>query len=256
MPNMETKVKGTSKGMNHWKEIWAKHSADEGILKKEDERYILLELKRSSGFDVFGGITYENWMEWYRQVKRELSLMAEAECGTMESVFEVGCGSGANLYLLERDGMQCGGLDFSENLMNSAKTILKTKDLLCDEAIRLPAKSRYDVVFSNSFFSYFTDQNYAEAVLEKMYQKTRYGIGLLDIHDKEKEEDFIAYRERTVENYKEKYKNLPKLFYTKEFFLDFASRHHADIKFTFSGVKGYWNNDFIFNCYIYKKKEG
>lgn len=242
--------------MNQWKEIWAKHSADEGILKKEDEKGILLELKRSSGFDVLGDIRYENWIDWYRQVKRELSLMAEAECGTMGSVFEVGCGSGANLYLLEKDGIQCGGLDFSENLMNSARMILKTRDCLCDEAIRLPVKSSYDVVFSNSVFSYFADEKYAEAVLEKMYQKARYGIGLLDIHDKDKEGEFIAFREKTVENYQERYKSLPKLFYTKEFFLNFASKHHADIKFTSSGIKGYWNNDFVFNCYIYKKKEG
>ena len=38
--------------MNEWKSVWSKRSADMDILKKEDEKKVFLELKRSNGFDV------------------------------------------------------------------------------------------------------------------------------------------------------------------------------------------------------------
>ena len=51
-----------------------------------------------------------------------------------------------------------------------------------------------------------------------MYQKTAYSIGVIDIHDIEKREAFFAYRMTISPDYEERYKNLPKLFYKKEFF--------------------------------------
>ncbi len=234
--------------MNYWKEIWIKRAADNEILRNGKEEDILLELKRSNGYDVFGGgILFEDWMNWYRRIKQNLFEGADAA----GSVYEVGCGSGANLYYFERDGMISGGLDYSEGLVQSAKTILKSNDLTCDEAIHLSAETMYDAVFS-----YFADEEYAAEVMDRMYRKARYGIGFLDILDKQREEDFIAYRKKNIEDYEERYKNCPKLFYTKQFFLDFASSHKADIKFTYSDLKGYWNNEYNFNCYVYKRREG
>ncbi len=239
--------------MNYWKEIWIKRAADNEILRNGKEEDILLELKRSNGYDVFGGgILFEDWMNWYRRIKQNLFEGADAA----GSVYEVGCGSGANLYYFERDGMISGGLDYSEGLVQSAKTILKSNDLTCDEAIHLSAETMYDAVFSNGVFSYFADEEYAAEVMDRMYRKARYGIGFLDILDKQREEDFIAYRKKNIEDYEERYKNCPKLFYTKQFFLDFASSHKADIKFTYSDLKGYWNNEYNFNCYVYKRREG
>lgn len=244
--------------MNKWKEIWEKRSADEDILSSEDEKKIFLELKRSNGFDVFeqGGPAYESWLRQYRQIKHELAFDKDDGTYSLGSVYEVGCGSGANLYLFERDGIRCGGLDYSQNLINSARQALGSEDLTCDEAINMQIDVMYDAVLSNSVFSYFTDEAYALSVLDKMYQKARHSIGIIDIHDIDKKEDFLLYRKASIADYEERYKDFPKFFYSRQFFIDFASGHDMDIKFTFSDISNYWNNDFVFNCYMYKRKEG
>lgn len=239
--------------MNNWKEIWGKRSADKDILSGGDEKKIFMELKRSNGFDVYAdGPEYEEWIRQYKQIKRELTFNKNEGNYVLSSVFEVGCGCGANLYLFERDGIRCGGLDFSEGLIKSAKEVLASEDLTCDEAVNMETDVMYDVVISNGVFSYFTDEAYALSVLEKMYKKAKYSIGLTHIHDVSKKEAWISYRKKTIEDYEERYENLPKLFYSKEFFLDFASAHGMDIKFAFPDVEKYWNNDFVFNCYMYK----
>lgn len=165
----------------------------------------------------------------------------------------MGCGSGANLYLFESEKINTGGIDYSENLLNTAHKVLKSKDLICGEAISMPAAPMYDNCFSNSVFSYFEDEKYALAVLEKMYIKARFSIGILDIHDIEKKEEFIKYREKIVPDYHQRYQNLPKLFYPKSFFEKFADGHCMDIVFKESAMEGYWNNRFVFHCYMYKK---
>lgn len=242
--------------MNNWREIWDKRSADTGILSGGNEKKIFMELKRSNGFDLYAdGLKYEEFIRQYKQIKRELTFNKNADNYALSSVFEVGCGSGANLYLFERDGIRCGGLDYSQGLIKSAREVLASEDLTCDEAINMNTDIMYDAVISNGVFSYFTDEVYALSVLEKMYMKARHSIGLTHISDVDKKEAYISYRKSTINDYEERYKNLPKLYYSKEFFLDFASSHGMDIKFAFPDFEHYWNNDFVFNCYMYKKCE-
>lgn len=242
---------------NNWKEVWSKRSADKGILSGRDEKKVFLELKRSNGFDVVedGGPEYEAWLRQYRQIKHELAFDKDSEINNLNSVYEVGCGSGANLYLFEKEGIRCGGIDYSENQINTAKHVLETEDIACDEAINLQTDNKYDAILSNSVFSYFEDEKYALTVLEKMYQKAVHSIGIIDIHDIDKKDEYLSYRKANITDYEEKYKDLPKFFYSKQFFLDFAFAHDMDIKFSFSDVENYWNNKFVFNCYMYKKKE-
>lgn len=241
--------------MNGWKELWSKRSANIKYWGGGNPEAIYVELKRIDGFDIQGENEphYSDWLKQYAQIKHELGFNKNDAMYTFESVFEVGCGSGANLYLFEQDGVHCGGLDYSENLINCAGKVLETKDLICDEASNLPTGIKYDAILSNSVFSYFQDESYAQTVLEKMYEKTNHSIGIIDIHDIDKKEEFLSYRKKSIKDYEERYKNLPKLFYSRNFFLDFAVRHCMDIKFAFSDVNNYWNNDFVFNCYMYKQ---
>ncbi len=238
---------------NEWKQLWTKRSAELDKASGSDKE-IFLELKRSNGFAVVGdGMTYEALMYQYQQTKACLfpAELAGKLAGS-RSVFEVGCGSGANLFLFERDGLQCGGLDYSQGLVGSAKKVLQTTDILCEEAIHLAVEPKYDAVLSNSVFSYFPGEEYAYEVLERMYRKSRYSIGIIDIHDQEKEEAFTAYRKHTIADYEERYRNLPKLFYKKAFFEEFARAHKLKIRFTASDIEGYWNNEFVFNCFMYR----
>lgn len=232
---------------NNWKQIWSNRHLDNPTT---DTTELFVELKRCNGFDTLGGkISADALVEQYERIK---SRLTEGAPNPVKSVYEFGCGSGANLLLFERDGFSCGGIDYSESLIDIAKDVLKTKDLICSEAINTPEEPQYDCVLSNSVIAYFTDFDYARTVLEKMYKKTRYSIGLIDVFDSEKESAYVSYRRKTVENYDEKYADLPKLFYSRDFFTDFAREHNLRIEFCDSTVENYWNNDFIFNCFMYK----
>ncbi len=235
--------------MSDWKRIWDEKRAETQILLNGDAEAVLLELKRSNGFDVDGELTFEAFYEQYEEIRDHLQ-----KNGQIRSVYEIGCGSGANLYLFERENYVCGGIDYSSSLTAVAGKVLRAGDILCADAAEVPTDISYDAVFSNGVFSYFDTVEYAACVLEKMYQKSRYSIGLMDIHDANKKEAFTAYRRQIIRDYDERYRDLPKLFYSREFFVDFAQKHHMDIEFMESHLKGYWNNQFVYSCYMYHKR--
>lgn len=238
---------------NRWQEIWNKRKLDDSKIKiwGGDTRETFLELKRCDGFDVLeGGVPYESFLQQYHDMLDHLRISAPA------SAFEVGCGAGANLYLLWKDGFTVGGMDYSEALIKILQRVFPSgvmKECITDEASNLPTEQKYDVVFSNSVFSYFPDVSYATAVLEKMLAKATKAIALLDVHDAAKKEAFLSYRRANVEDYEERYKDLPKLFYPRDFFEAFAQQHDLTIEFTPSTIPGYWNNDFIYHCYLHRK---
>lgn len=146
-----------------------------------------------------------------------------------------------------------GGVDYSSTEVRIAELVLKSpRELICDEAANMSTEIKYDAVLSNSVFSYFDSYDYAQKVLEIMYQKANYSIGIIDIHDVEKKSEFTAFRKRIIKDYEERYRDLPKLFYMKSFFLKFAADHNMSIRFSNSGMRGYWNHDFVFNCFMLK----
>lgn len=237
---------------NNWAKIWADRTFDYDVLKQNDVYQTFLALKRSDGFDSGGGkLTLDAMVSQYNETKAMLSANIGGD--GLRSVYEVGCGCGANLFLFENDGIECGGIDYSKALIDIAENVLRSDDIICDEAINTPVDKSYDAILSNSVISYFENTDYALEVFEKMYAKAVYAIGIIDVYDIDKKEAYTAYRKAAVENYEEKYKDLPKLFYSKKLFLDFADKHGMDIVIKDSMVEGYWNNEFIFNCFMYKK---
>lgn len=238
---------------NNWKGLWANRSADEAVLRGGDAKQIFLELKRSDGFDVVeGGIPYESLLGQYQEMKERLSRPLP-EGTALQSVYEVGCGSGANLFLFENDGLRTGGIDYSPKLASCAKQVLHTVDIHCDEASQLPESPKYDAVISVSVFGYFSGEKYAETVLEKMCRKANYSIGILELADAEKEAAYTAYRKKLIPDYEQRYRGLPRQFYSKEFFQSFARRHGMDIQIVPMDMEGYWNSQFYFDCYLYKR---
>lgn len=241
--------------MSEWKNVWNKRGAEDNkeIVKlKKDPRKMFLRMKELNGFDVVdGGMTYEALYDQYIHIKDKINLF-----NNCESIYEVGCGCGANLYLFQNDSFKVGGIDYSSGLIDFARNALDSEAVLeldCNEAINTDTEIKYDACLSNSVFSYFPDYDYAEKVLEKMLMKSRYSIALVDIHDIDKKADFLEYRRQLIKDYDERYKNLPKLFYPKDFFRCFAEKNNLDISFDESSVEGYWNNRFVFECNMYRK---
>ncbi len=231
-----------------WKDIWGKRGADIDKLDMDDVEAVFLELKRVDGFDLEGGLSYAAFREQYEDNKSNLGLK------NGDSAFEVGCGSGANLFLLSREGISVGGMDYSEKLLQIARGVLAGKIIEClhDEAKNLPVDIKYDVVFSNSVFAYFENSSYAHIVLEKMWMKSRRSVGIIDVYDESLKEECIRHRRAFIEDYDFKYKDLPKMFFPRTFFEKFAEEHNARSLFTPNNLEGYENAPYTYNCFLYK----
>ena len=235
-----------------WKEIWG--NKDSKIKNCKSEEELFMELKRLTGNDTTGkGVSYDVLMDRIRRFQREL-FFSEKDV-SIHSVFEVGCGSGANLRIFNQQGYDVGGMDYSNNLISVAKEVIDNPvELYCEEASNIDVEIKYDVVFSNSAFEYFENEDYARQVIEKMIEKSRNSVGILEIHDLNLKKDFIDFRRKTIEDYDQKYKDLKKLFISKNFFIDLAEKNNMDIKFTTPSIEGYWNTAFIYDVYLYKRK--
>jgi hypothetical protein len=130
---------------------------------------------------------------------------------------------------------------------------LKRADVGCEEALRVPTEPRYDVVLADSVFQYFNDAAYGQKVLERMWAKAGKMVVVTEVHDQEKKDEHMAYRRKCVENYDEVYAGLDKTFYTREMFLQFAEEHGGRCEIVQPDNELYWNNRFVFDCYLYKE---
>ena len=239
--------------MNNWKHIWDKRQNGLADIDQTDIKVVFSELKRIDGFDLEGGLPIESLMRQYENTKRYLGLSAG------DSVFEVGAGAGANLYLFAKDGFTVGALDYSENLLSILRQVIASdalRECIAAEARNLPTDLEYDAVFANSVFAYFVNFDYAENVLTKMLAKTKRTLGVLDVYDAAKKEACLAYRRATIPDYDERYKDLPKLFYPQEFFVAFAKANNLDIRFADNELTDYGNSPFTYHCYLRRKAAG
>ena len=117
---------------NQWRAVWNRRTSSNDRLTGRWQD-VLLELKRATGYDVMeGGLPLETFIGQDKQMRELLHLSPG------KSVFEVGCGAGANLYLMQRDSIMVGGMDYSPPLVDTARTVLPDAlELSCGEADKL-----------------------------------------------------------------------------------------------------------------------
>jgi SAM-dependent methyltransferase len=233
--------------MKNWRQIW--ESRDTSIVRLKDED-VLTKLIQIDGFDGGGGkssITEDIWRAYVSFIKTELSIQSA------EAIFEVGCGCGAILYPFYQAGHKVGGIDLSETLIQKAKEFFPGMDLTSGEASSMEVESQYDFVIANSMFFYFPNYEYASLVLDKMYEKAKKGIAILDVPDILLKDKLEEKKRRETPDYDEKYSGLKHLYYSKSFFLDFAeSKQSSKISFIEQNIKDYGYNGYRFNCFITK----
>lgn len=234
--------------MNQWDRVWRNRSSEIEI--SGDIFEMFCKLKRADGFDTqdVEGYYEAFWKQWKAMAERI------ANCGEISGIYEVGCGSGVNLYLFQqlKKVQRVGGIDYSDKLIKIAGEVLKTTDLQCEEALYVSALPKYDVVLADSVFQYFLDVDYGLQVLEKMWDKAEKLVVITEIHDEARKEEHLSYRRQCVENYDEKYKGLDKTFYSREMFLDFAKKMGGTCTIVEPENELYWNNRFVFDCYLYR----
>ena len=233
---------------NKWKEIWNRRKPVTGGLTG-DWAQVCLELKRLNGYDVMGGgISLDAYLNFHAGLMELLDLTEG------KRAYEVGCGSGANLYLMQHEGLTVGGADYAEGLVETARTVVPAAhEMNVTEAAEIPTDEKYDAVFSNSVFSYFPDHVYATRVLERMLAKSTHAIGITDLHDRAKRQDYLTFRRANIKDYDTRYEGLSRLFFRRSFFEDFARVHDLDLTFPALELDGYWNTPFVFHVFMYRR---
>lgn len=190
-----------------WKRVWEARSLS------SQEGSILGRLLAADGYDTeYAEINENSWIEFVDR------WAAKLEISSQHSVFEVGCGAGAFLYGLYCKGCTVGGIDWSTNLVNIAKSAMPTGDFGVKEAANLDALPSVDVVFACSVFAYFPSLDYASQVIEQMVAKTTHAVAILDLPDRASEDAALNFRKASVgtENYVQRYANLDHRYYDRD----------------------------------------
>jgi SAM-dependent methyltransferase len=229
--------------MSDWKDIWNRRT-----WRGADA--ILAGLIEADGFDQGASrITVSSWERYTDQVSRWLKV----ERGN--SIFDVGCGSGALLYPFYRSGHKVGGIDYSEPLIAVARQTMERMDFSVEEAHELSHVETYDFVISNSAFHYFPDLNYADIVFQKMIKKAKKAVAVLEIPNNELKDESENARAAALPEgeYEKKYCGLHHLYYDKQWFEKTGLRYGCVVQILDQRIEDYGNNRFRFNAIFQKK---
>ena len=237
---------------NRWAEIW---SGKPVIGKNEDginEFNEFVRLKKANGFDVAVGNEKKYFEAFYNEWLNFFNTILDLSNGRIENVYEIGCGSGVNLYMFRNRNIKGGGCDYSQSMIETARENVPDFDFVCCEATAADTFPKYDVVMSESVFQYFDSLDYAEKVLRKMIEKSKKLVYVGEVHDKIYEEQLMEHRRKTIDDYDIRYKGLSKLFFEKSWFEAIAGEYGRSIHFEEVNNPEYINGKYLFNCYIYE----
>jgi 2-polyprenyl-3-methyl-5-hydroxy-6-metoxy-1,4-benzoquinol methylase len=193
---------------NNWKSVWQSRATNK-------ETTSLSELIKLNGWDSpTGEFSVDNWLAYVEQVSMHVGIQKG------DTIFEIGCGSGAFLYPFYRQGYEVSGVDYSEALVRIAKRLMPRGIFNIVEAKDIETEEKYDIVLSNGVFFYFPNLSYAKEVLNKMLKIARQKVAVLEVNDENKRALWLRARMSALgeKEYKKKYKGLDHLFFTKEFF--------------------------------------
>ena len=229
-----------------WYGIWEAKGSEPVILADSRDE-LLLSLLRLAGHDSpTASLSIEEWSTQIDYVRRTLALRPD------EKVFEVGCGAGAFLYGLQRYCRIVGGLDYSRQLLRTARRVLKSNSFITAEAIRLPPIPRYDHVVSHGVFHYFPDETYAALVVRKMSAKAVRTVAVLDVNDAAKREEAREQRRNAYAKSGRPNEELSQLFLHREFFRVLADELNCYLRIDESVMRKSVNSGYRYNAFLFK----
>lgn len=226
-----------------WIEIWNRRNLS-GQQISTLQNLIYLD-----GFDSGAGkINEQDWAQYIHYIRDIIGIRET------DSLFEVGCGSGAFLYLFFVEGHKVGGIDYSEPLIQKAKSTFTAMDFSLNEASLLSTAEKYSVVISNGVFHYFPNFDYAQKVMEKMLSKAQKKIAILEVPDEALKTESENARRGMLppEEYDKKYKGLEHMYFQREWFEKFALKHGCKCSISNQNINKYGNNHYRFNCILEK----
>lgn len=191
--------------MNSWKsKVWDNRDIGNNELTLD-------KLIKLNGFDGnVSSISIENWISMVSYHLRKLKLK------DFSNLLEIGCGSGAFFYSFSQNyNINYYGYDYSQNLINYAIEFAKSRGIsanfACSEAKKNPYKDMvFQYCYMHSVVHYFPSLDYFSEVIEVILKSLTPGsrIGIFNMLDQTKYDDYINSRIESNPNYLEDYKSL------------------------------------------------
>ncbi len=224
-----------------WKDVWeARHV---GTMQGS----LLAQLLAADGFDTPAScVSEEAWRNYVSATATRIGITARS------SVFDVGCGAGAYVFELYRQGCQVGGLDASSVLIRYAGKVMPQGKWIHADASELASDPPYDFVIASGSFHYFPSLDYAEDIVARMVRKAGCGVMILDVPDLAKRDEAIEHRSLMVgkETYARKYEGLGHLYFERSWFEHVLANHGAArVEIADQRIDGYANAAHRFNVF-------
>jgi trans-aconitate methyltransferase len=192
---------------DRWHGIWNSRGVDSAA-DLSLEKLVML-----NGFD--SGSIAIGATEWRGNARRVAALLG---IQTGESVYEIGCGSGAFLLALS-EVVQCevAGADYSAGLIATARKVFPENRFDVTNAIELDTLEQYDVVISHSMFHYLALSDAAK-VVQRMLSKARSTVGIFDLPNLQTRDAAERMRRGTLPEgeYEKKYQGLNHTYFEKD----------------------------------------
>jgi SAM-dependent methyltransferase len=224
-----------------WSTVWANRALD------PSQGSILAQLLAADGFDSgFGAVTEGAWAAFAGRWAERFGL------GPGDSVYDVGCGSGAFLWPLAEAGLRVGGIDRSESLVRIARSVLAGGEFSVGEAVEMADGEPFDVVLSMGVFLYFPSLDYAAEVIARMAARARRGVAVLDLPDAATRDEALAFRMSSAggeEAYRARYQGLDHLFFDRGWVSGQLERLGFEAVTADQDLEGYANGPFRFNAW-------
>lgn len=223
---------------NNWKDIWENRVS---VVEQKSHTDLLI----ANGYDnERSQLRSENLKEGQSYYWKLINLNDD------DSMYEVGCGCGAFLYPLYNNH-NIGGIDLSQNLIDVANENLPSGEWSQGEASDLKIYPKYDHVVSFGCFLYFPSYEYAEKTLLKMIKKANKTISIYELPDINYKEECENMRRITTPNYNSDYQGLKHLYYSKNWFIEFAKKYNFHLTIFDQCIPNYKNSKYRF-CVILK----
>jgi len=230
-----------------WSQIWS-----ERAVADLSQPSVLSTLLRANGYDnAQSRFSEQAWRSYI------LGWAARLGVDSGDTVFEVGCGAGAVLYVLAEAGLSVSGIDLSPGLIDAAARAIPSGTFTVGEARDVASHPKVDACLASGVFIYFPSLEYARSVAAAMAAKATRAVAILDLPDLAKRDDSEAFRVDMAggpEAYRERYSGLEHLYFDRAFMVDLLEECGlVDVGCADQDLAGYPNGKYRFNCWGFKR---
>ena len=174
-----------------------------------------------------------------------------------DSLYEVGCGSGAFLGAIDRvrPRLLLGGCDYTATLVAACHRLFPQVDSEVREAVDLPLEPSVTHVVSFGVFHYFPDLGYASTVVGRMCAKSQVSVSILDVPDLALRSDAEDFRRGQLSEgeYDARYAGLGHLYYDGGWLAGQFPADEWSVSVERQRMEGYLNTPFRYNVFAHRR---